>query len=360
MNSNGSFYFAGYIGKYKCSEYNNIDEEVLRNNVSENTPTQLTLHDNKATLVTIHHDKLFYSAQNNIRCHNVGTHSDTVMLSYCPNTVKLVAIESSTYNDMITVILKHCSSITESKFTIQNFSYCGDKFIAGHCIITDKINIDSSKLFSVRKRFSLVSDGKKIYRINQNSKEEDDYFTEIKFAENKTILKISCGNEHAIILTSDNRVFTYGNGSRGQLGNGTADKVDSFVEVELLQPVKIIDIAAGGWHSLVLSDTGDLYSWGWNESGQVGTSEETLVFLPALVDTPLDLEFKSIALGARHSTALTKIGDLFTWGWNGYGQLFSSCAKHISKPTRVNYFAENNIKIADLKCGHWSTLVKTS
>lgn len=37
-----------------------------------------------------------------------------------------------------------------------------------------------------------------------------------------------------------------------------------------LAGIKIIKIKAGGWHSLALSEHGDLYAWGWNDTGQLG------------------------------------------------------------------------------------------
>lgn len=42
------------------------------------------------------------------------------------------------------------------------------------------------------------------------------------------------------------------------------------------------EVAAGGWHSVCVSETGDIYIWGWNESGQLalptrsGTEKKTV------------------------------------------------------------------------------------
>lgn len=58
--------------------------------------------------------------------------------------------------------------------------------------------------------------------------------------------------------------------SRGQLGHGSIDSVDYPQEVQALGGVQIVQIACGGWHSCALSESGDLYVWGWNESGQLG------------------------------------------------------------------------------------------
>ena len=83
-------------------------------------------------------------------------------------------------------------------------------------------------------------------------------------------------------------------------------------------------------------DSGDIYGWGWNDSGQIGsclddTNEENkvitkenipkLIFTPSLLNTPLDVCFSDIFAGSRHSAAISDDGNVFTWGWNGYGQL---------------------------------------
>ena len=39
--------------------------------------------------------------------------------------------------------------------------------------------------------------------------------------------------------------------------------------VTALDGMRIVKVAAGGWHSAAISDTHDLYMFGWNESGQL-------------------------------------------------------------------------------------------
>lgn len=71
--------------------------------------------------------------------------------------------------------------------------------------------------------------------------------------------------------------------SRGQLGHGDIDSVDYPQEVQILGGVRIVQIACGGWHSCALSDSGDVYIWGWNESGQLGSPCRNLTSRPMYV-----------------------------------------------------------------------------
>ncbi|XP_014664090.1 PREDICTED: uncharacterized protein LOC106806607 isoform X2 [Priapulus caudatus] len=82
--------------------------------------------------------------------------------------------------------------------------------------------------------------------------------------------QVSCGKEHTLVLTDTGLVYSFGLGSRGQLGHDSTDQEVQPKLVDALDGLKIIAVAAGGWHSLALSDIGDVYTWGWNESGQLG------------------------------------------------------------------------------------------
>ena len=70
----------------------------------------------------------------------------------------------------------------------------------------------------------------------------------------KTAVKsLSCGKEHVLLLTVDGNVLSFGSGSRGQLGLGSLESRDSPTVLEVLQPLHITMISAGGWHSVALS-----------------------------------------------------------------------------------------------------------
>ncbi|XP_063593380.1 E3 ubiquitin-protein ligase HERC2-like isoform X1 [Penaeus indicus] len=81
---------------------------------------------------------------------------------------------------------------------------------------------------------------------------------------------VALGKEHCMALTTDGVVLTWGSGMRGQLGNGELCQIDRPEPVESLQGITISSIASGGWHCVALSTSGDAYTWGWNESGQLG------------------------------------------------------------------------------------------
>ncbi|XP_028033865.1 RCC1 and BTB domain-containing protein 2-like [Bombyx mandarina] len=179
---------------------------------------------------------------------------------------------------------------------------------------------------------------------------------------NGHIIDVVCGYEHYMLLTSTGYVYTWGDGRRLQLGQDDTSNLETPTQVEALAGIKIIKIKAGGWHSMALSEFGDLYVWGLNDTGQLGIKESEndlkSYALPKLVDLYDDneevhLQIKDIACGSKHSVLLLEDGSVWTTGANKYGQL--ACPQY---PNSKNFNKVCVIKEAcRLKCGPWTTVI---
>ncbi|KAG8440609.1 hypothetical protein GDO86_006382 [Hymenochirus boettgeri] len=194
--------------------------------------------------------------------------------------------------------------------------------------------------------------------------------------------KLALGNEHAVLLTSNWTVLTWGAGRHGQLGHDELEDVLEPRIVDALNGVGMKEIAAGGWHSASISEGGDIYCWGWNESGQLGLPCRTLTLergnsgkshtanemgdtfefisiqaFPALIDLPKETEACKISCGSRHTAAVTCSGELYSWGWGKYGQLGHGDTHSQDQPLLVKYFSDNNLFVNDVICRNWNTYV---
>uniref|UniRef100_A0A8D0DGZ2 Regulator of chromosome condensation 1 n=1 Tax=Salvator merianae TaxID=96440 RepID=A0A8D0DGZ2_SALMN len=121
--------------------------------------------------------------------------------------------------------------------------------------------------------------------------------------------KVSHHSHH----TEPGLVLTLGQGDLGQLGLGPdvlARKRPALVQL----PEKIIQAEAGGVHTVCLSETGKVYTFGCNDEGALGrdTSEDGSDSVPGLVD--LKEKVIQVSAGDSHTAALTEDGRVFIWG----------------------------------------------
>eukprot|EP01038_Epipyxis_sp_PR26KG_P007197 gene7197-9819_t len=136
------------------------------------------------------------------------------------------------------------------------------------------------------------------------------------------IKQIACGYAFTAAVSKDGKLYTWGAGGNGRLGHG--DTVTRLVPemVESIAQHHLIGVHAGSVHCCVLSQEGLLFSFGKSEYNGHGRRHDD-------VSSPLLLNFSedepihsfSIGPGGFHTIALTRSGKVFTWGHNRVGQL---------------------------------------
>ena len=119
-------------------------------------------------------------------------------------------------------------------------------------------------------------------------------------------------------LTSSGAVYSWGRGDCGRLGHGDEDDQLLPKRVEGLQE-RVCSVAAGESHSLAVTSTGAVYSWGADNCGQLGDGSNEDKLLPTLVAGLHEAGERvcAVAAGAAHAIATTSGGRV--WGW-GYGE----------------------------------------
>ena len=158
----------------------------------------------------------------------------------------------------------------------------------------------------------------------------------------KKIVSVAAGTFFSLALDQDGNVYAWGFNSQGELGNNAYG--DECVPVAVynsraLSGKKIIAIAAGNSHALALASDGTLYGWGDNSHGQLGNNKITMSRIPIAINTSILKNKKIVAIsaGADFSIALSCDGEVYTWGGNKYGQLGNNSTTDSYLPVKVNW-----------------------
>lgn len=142
------------------------------------------------------------------------------------------------------------------------------------------------------------------------------------------ILEVAVGESHALFLSDSGKVYTYGEGAYGQLGIGEVQLVAK--QPELLKGITegVVQVAAGDYHSLALTEEGSVYSWG--SADCVGDGSGVNRFYPKelrLVDALPSRGSSSPVcrrIAARYSQSMGVMvgGHLLVWGQVFHARFF--------------------------------------
>jgi|GEM_PF-5356110 len=159
---------------------------------------------------------------------------------------------------------------------------------------------------------------------------------------------VAVGDYHALAVKADGTVWSWGFNSKGQLGNGSPERIVSHMEVQSLNDITSVD--AGSEHSIALKNDGTVWAWGDNTYGQLGDGTTAESFLPKKVDGLTDIV--AIACGASHNLALKNDGTVWAWGNNAYGQIGNGTTANSLLPVEVTKLTD----IVSIDCGLYHSL----
>lgn len=154
---------------------------------------------------------------------------------------------------------------------------------------------------------------------------------------------------HTVALKSDGTLWAWGQNIFGQLGDGTNNQnyymgwagagtyplreyvsgTDRTLPSQIGTDTDWSMISVGAGHSVALKNDGTLWAWGLNVNGQLANGNagmNNMLPLPVGADTYLPFilpkrPWASVVAGGYHTLALRSDGTLWSWGWNGAGQL---------------------------------------
>jgi alpha-tubulin suppressor-like RCC1 family protein len=136
------------------------------------------------------------------------------------------------------------------------------------------------------------------------------------------VVAVAAGRVHSLALSRDGTVMACGRNGKGQLGFGDAAQRDTFTAVTGLRGV--VDIDAGDGHTIAVTCEGEVWTWGTGRATGHGVDDDDAQWLVPTKVTGGGIEeamVVQVAAGSIHSMALTATGGLYSWGKGSSGQL---------------------------------------
>ncbi|XP_010272767.1 PREDICTED: ultraviolet-B receptor UVR8 isoform X2 [Nelumbo nucifera] len=156
------------------------------------------------------------------------------------------------------------------------------------------------------------------------------------------IKMIALGSEHSIAVTDDGEALTWGEGGSGRLGHGHQSSILGFLRspseytprlIKELEGIKVKNVAAGLLHSACIDENGSVFIFGERAADKLGFVNKNKTTLPSIISKIPSSE--EIACGGYHTCVITNGGELYTWGSNENGCLGIGCTEVIHSPERV-------------------------
>ncbi|KAG5556292.1 hypothetical protein RHGRI_006787 [Rhododendron griersonianum] len=131
----------------------------------------------------------------------------------------------------------------------------------------------------------------------------------------RKVKAIAAAKHHTVVATEGGDVFTWGSNREGQLGYTSVDTQPTPRRVSSLRS-KIVAVAAANKHTAVVSDSGEVFTWGCNKEGQLGygTSNSASNYTPRLIEYLKGKVFVGVVAAKYHTIVLGADGEVFTWG----------------------------------------------
>jgi cysteine-rich repeat protein len=143
------------------------------------------------------------------------------------------------------------------------------------------------------------------------------------------VVQLAAGGYHTCALLETGAVRCWGHGGNGRLGYGNTNNIGDNEAPATAGNVNVggvvAQLAAGGEHTCALLETGAVRCWGDGTSGQLGYGNTTNIGdneAPATVgNVNVGGVVAQLAAGVEHTCALLETGAVRCWGWGFYGQL---------------------------------------
>ncbi|KAF1316749.1 Rcc1 and btb domain-containing protein 2, partial [Globisporangium splendens] len=201
------------------------------------------------------------------------------------------------------------------------------------------------------------------------------------------VLAVSCGKHHVALVTTQAKLFTWGNNKYGQLGHG--DYTNRLVPQEVHfafalatlashqralrikhtilerggSGTNVTHTACGAFHTLFVTHQQNILAMGYNQAGQLGIGHRLQHLngwrscVPIAVETLRDRSVLDVAAGQNHSACVLSNGEVYVWGCSDDGRLGVGTRDCEMQPVAVSSLKAAGVKARSVRCGARHTAI---
>lgn len=151
------------------------------------------------------------------------------------------------------------------------------------------------------------------------------------------VQKVECGSSFTLVLTQNGWLYSWGFGKSGSLGLGERSQtgtprriVNTFKSDE--KCVDMVDISCGSSHSLAIDRHGSPFSWGNGQGGRLGHNSEVGENQPRKIEALEGKFIKFIEAGDASSACISHDSNVYTWGSGLNGRLGNGTKHNLLLP----------------------------
>jgi hypothetical protein len=144
--------------------------------------------------------------------------------------------------------------------------------------------------------------------------------------------QVSSGNQNTAAIKTDGTLWTWGYGTFGRVGNGVTTGNISTPVTTFSGGTNWKQVSSGSGHTAAIKTDGTLWTWGAGSSGRLGNAVTSTNMSTPVTTFAGGTNWKQVSSGSQHTAAIKTDGTLWTWGFNGNGQLGNAAITDRSTP----------------------------
>jgi len=169
---------------------------------------------------------------------------------------------------------------------------------------------------------------------------------------------VCAGGYHTLAIKTSGQIWAWGQGGSGKLGTGNNNNRSSPVR-EFCSAIDWCQVTTAGIHSAAVKTSGQIWVWGYNSQGRLGDGT-TVGKCSPVREICSATDWCGVVTSAAHTVAIKTSGEVWAWGRNTNGRLGDGTTVDSCSPIREFCSATNWCHIAGGRTSYRTIAIKSS